>query len=206
MGKSKSSRRWLDEHFSDEFVQRAKSEGHRGRAYYKLKELDKRFQLIRPGLTIVDLGAAPGAWSEYAGQRLKGKGQILAMDILPMDALPNVSFIQGDFHESEVVESLLKELGGQKVDLVISDMAPNISGMDAVDQPKSIYLAELAQDFAVQVLRQGGDLLVKVFQGEGFDAFVMSLKRDFVTVIICKPKASRPRSREVYVLARRYKL
>ncbi len=206
MGKSKSSRRWLDEHFSDEFVQRAQMEGYRGRAIYKLKELDKRFQLIKSGMTIVDLGAAPGAWSEYAGQKLKGKGRILAMDILPMDSLPDVEFIQGDFHEMEVVEKLMNSLKGQRVNLVISDMAPNMSGMDAVDQPRAMYLAELAQDFAHQVLISGGDLLVKLFQGEGFDALILTLRGSFATVTVCKPKASRPRSREVYVLARRYKL
>ncbi len=206
MGKSKSSRRWLDEHFSDEFVQRAQQEGYRGRAVYKLKELDKRFQLLKPGMKIVDLGAAPGAWSEYASQQFKGKGRILAMDILPMDPLPDVEFIQGDFHEIEVVERLMVSLQGQRVDLVISDMAPNMSGIGAVDQPRILYLAELAQDFARQVLCSAGSLLVKLFQGEGFDAFIAALKEDFATVTVCKPKASRPRSREVYVLARRFKL
>ena len=206
MAKSKSSRRWLDEHFSDEFVQRAQQEGYRGRAVYKLKELDKRFELLKPGMQIVDLGSAPGAWSEYVSQRLKGKGHIIATDILPMDSVPDVEFIQGDFHEIEVVEKIMKSLQGQRVNLVISDIAPNLSGMDAVDQPRAMYLAELAQDFAHQVLISGGNLLVKAFQGDGFDAFIVALRDNFSTVTICKPKASRPRSREVYVLARRYKL
>ncbi len=206
MAKSKSSRRWLDEHFSDEFVQRAQQEGYRGRAVYKLKELDKRFQLLKPGMQVVDLGSAPGAWSEYASQKLQGKGRIIAMDILPMDSISDVEFIQGDFHEIEVLEKIMESLKGQGVNLVISDIAPNMSGMDAVDQPRAMYLAELAQDFAHQVLILGGNLLVKAFQGEGFDTFIAGLRGNFATVSICKPKASRPRSREVYVLARCYKL
>jgi len=206
MAKSKSSRRWLDEHFSDEFVQRAQQEGYRGRAVYKLQELDKRFQLLKPGMQIVDLGSSPGAWSEYVSQKLKGKGRIIATDILPMDSVADVEFIQGDFHEIEVVEKIMESLQGQRVNLVISDIAPNLSGMDAVDQPRAMYLTELAQDFAHQVLISGGNLLVKAFQGDGFDAFIVALRDNFSTVTICKPKASRPRSREVYVLARRYKL
>ena len=206
MGKSKSSRRWLDEHLSEEFVQRAQREGYRGRAVYKLQELDKRFQLLKPGMQVVDLGSSPGAWSEYVSRKLKGKGRIIATDILPMDSVPDVEFIQGDFHEIEVVEKIMERLQGQRVNLVISDIAPNLSGMDAVDQPRAMYLTELAQDFAHQVLISGGHLLVKAFQGDGFDAFVATLKGNFSTVTICKPKASRPRSREVYVLARRYKL
>jgi len=196
----------MGEHLSDEFVLRARREGYRGRAVYKLKELDERFHLIKPGMKIIDLGAAPGAWSQYVSQRLQGKGRILAMDILPMDALPGVEFFQGDFHEIEVVEKILNTLHGQQVNLVISDMAPNMSGIDAVDQPRAMYLAELAQDFAHQVLILGGDLLVKLFQGEGFDTFISMLRGDFQVVTVCKPKASRQRSREVYVLARCYKL
>lgn len=203
---SKSSRRWLEEHFADEFVRRAQREGYRGRAVYKLKELDERFGLIKPGMNIIDLGAAPGSWSEYACRRLKGRGRIVATDILLIDSLPGVVFIKGDFRESGVLESILDALQGQRADLVISDMAPNMSGMDAVDQPRAVYLGELAQDLARQVLRSGGDLLVKLFQGEGFDAFVAGLRHNFTSVTICKPKASRPRSREVYVLARGRKL
>ncbi len=206
MAKTKSSRRWLKEHFADEYVKRAQKEGYRSRAVYKLEELHQKDRLLKPGMTIVDLGAAPGGWSQYATRLLDGRGRIIALDILPMDSLPDVEVIEGDFREEEVLNRLLATIGDDKVDLVMSDMAPNISGMDAVDQPRSMYLAELAVDLAGQVLKPGGDLLFKVFQGEGFDALVKDLRARFTKVIIRKPKASRPRSREVYVLARGYKL
>ncbi len=206
MARSKSSRRWLQEHFADEYVKKAQREGYRSRAVYKLDEIQQKDRLIRPGITIVDLGAAPGGWSQYATRLLDGRGKIIASDILPMDGLPDVEFIQGDFREEEVFNQLLTAIGDHPVDLVMSDMAPNISGVEAVDLPRAMYLAELAVDLATRVLGPGGDLLFKVFQGEGFDELVKDLRSRFTRLVIRKPKASRPRSREVYVLARGYKL
>jgi 23S rRNA (uridine2552-2'-O)-methyltransferase len=202
MGRSKSSNQWLRSHFDDEYVKRAQREGYRSRAVYKLAEIQEKDRLIRPGMTIVDLGAAPGGWSQYAAGMLRGQGRIVAMDILPMDELTGVEFIQGDFRDDEVFESLMKSLGETKVDLVLSDMAPNISGMGAVDQPRSMYLVELAVVFADKVLVEGGTLLCKVFQGEGFDPLLADLRSKYSKVLIRKPKASRSRSREVYMLAR----
>jgi 23S rRNA (uridine2552-2'-O)-methyltransferase len=202
MGKSKSSHRWLKAHFDDEYVKRAQREGFRSRAVYKLEEIQQKDRILHPGMTVVDLGAAPGGWSQYAGQLLKGQGHIIALDILPMDALPGVEFIQGDFREETVFDSLMEILGNTGVGLVMSDMAPNISGMEAVDQPRGMYLAELAVDFAARTLEKGGDLLFKVFQGEGFDALVKDLRTQYRKVLIRKPKASRPRSREVYIMAK----
>ena len=202
MARSKSSHRWLREHFDDEYVKRAQREGYRSRAVYKLDEIQQKDRIIKPGMAIVDLGAAPGSWSQYASGLLGGKGTVVAMDILPMEALPGVRFVQGDFREDDVLDKLLQALEGQEVDLVMSDMAPNISGMDAVDQPRSMYLTELAVDFAERVVRPGGGLLIKVFQGEGFDELLRGLRSHYNKVVIRKPKASRPRSREVYALAR----
>jgi 23S rRNA (uridine2552-2'-O)-methyltransferase len=202
MGRSKSSHEWLKSHFDDEYVKRAQREGYRSRAVYKLGEIQQKDHLLRPGMTVVDLGAAPGGWSQYAAPLLGAKGRIIALDILPMDALPGVEFVQGDFREDEVLDLLTGMLGETRVDLVMSDMAPNISGMDAVDQPRSMYLAELAADFAAQVLGKGGDLLFKAFQGEGFDEFLRDLRSQYQKVLIRKPRASRPRSREVYVLGK----
>ena len=202
MARTKSSRRWLKEHFNDEYVKRAQREGYRSRAVYKLAEIQDRDRLIRPGMAVVDLGAAPGGWSQYALGLLGRKGRIVAMDILDMEPLPGVTFIQGDFREDEVLQALLDALDGKPVDLVMSDIAPNISGMEAVDQPRAMYLAELAVDFADRALKPGGDLLVKVFQGEGFDELLRGLRERYSKVLIRKPKASRPRSREVYALAR----
>jgi len=202
MAKSKSSHRWLKEHFNDEYVKRAQRDGYRSRAVYKLDEIQQRDRLIKPGMTLVDLGAAPGGWSQYALPLIGRKGKVMAMDILPMDPLPGVDFLQGDFREDDVLESLIKMLDGREIDLVMSDIAPNISGVEAVDLPRSMYLVELAVDFADRVLKPGGDLLVKVFQGEGFDELVKDLRRRYSKVLIRKPKASRPRSREVYALAR----
>jgi 23S rRNA (uridine2552-2'-O)-methyltransferase len=204
MARSKSSHRWLRSHFDDEYVKRAQREGYRSRAVYKLDEIQRKDRLLKPGMAIVDLGAAPGGWSQYAAKELQGRGRIIAMDILPMDPLDGVEFVQGDFREDEVLDLLMEKLGSDRIDLVMSDMAPNISGMEAVDQPRSMYLAELAIDFAGQVLREGGDLLFKAFQGEGFDAMVKTLRAQYRQVRIRKPKASRPRSREVYVLARHF--
>ncbi|MEJ2644847.1 MAG: 23S rRNA (uridine(2552)-2'-O)-methyltransferase RlmE [Gammaproteobacteria bacterium] len=206
MPRSKSSRRWLKEHFDDEYVRRAQREGYRSRAVYKLEEIQQRDRLLKPGQVVVDLGAAPGGWCQYAQRIVGSKGRVVAMDILPMDPLPGVEFLQGDFREDEVLEKLLTILESRPVDLVMSDMAPNISGMDAVDQPRAMYLAELALDFARRVLRPGGDLLVKVFQGEGFEGYLHDLRASFRQVTSRKPKASRGRSREVYLVARDHKL
>lgn len=205
MARSKSSSRWLQEHFSDPYVKRAQAEGWRSRAVYKLQEINERDRLLKPGTTLVDLGAAPGGWSQYAARALGERGRVLALDILPMDALAGVDFIQGDFREETVFAQLLATLAGTPVDLVISDMAPNTSGLKAVDQPKQMYLVELALDFARQTLRPGGDFLVKVFQGEGFDALLKDLRADFGSVATRKPKASRARSAELYLLARNFR-
>ena len=202
MGKSKSSHQWLRAHFDDEFVKRAQRDGYRSRAVYKLEEIQQKDRILSAGSVVVDLGAAPGGWSQYAVRQLGTKGRILALDILPMDDLPGVEFIEGDFRESEALDSLMKKLDGAAVDLVMSDMAPNISGMEAVDQPRSMYLMELAAEFAAEVLREGGDLLFKGFHGEGFDELIKNLRSHYSKVLIRKPKASRPRSREVYVLAK----
>jgi len=204
VGRSKSSHHWLREHFDDPYVRRAQQEGLRSRAVYKLMEIDERDHLLRAGMTVVDLGAAPGGWAEYAAHRVGERGRVFALDILPMDALADVTFIQGDFHEQAVVDRLLAVLEGRPVDLVMSDMAPNISGMKAVDQPRAMYLCELALDLARQILAPGGDLLMKAFQGEGFDALLRDLRGSFERVVTRKPKASRPRSPEVYLLARNY--
>ena len=206
MAKSKSSQRWLDAHENDAFVQRARAEGWRGRAVFKLQELDTRYRLIRAGMTVLDLGAAPGSWCEYVASRLDGRGRIVATDILAMESIDGVAFFQGDFREAEVLDEILAFLGESKADLVISDMSPNMSGMASVDQPAAMYLAELAMDMASRTLETGGDFLVKLFQGEGFDAFVADLRRHYDSVIVRKPRASRPHSREVYALARGRKL
>lgn len=203
--RSKSSKRWLAEHFSDEYVLRAQREGLRSRAAYKLEEIDQRDHLLRPGTTVLDLGAAPGGWSEYAGKRLHGKGRVLATDILAMEPLPGVEFVQGDFTQDEVLAEVRRRLGDDPVDLVLSDMAPNMSGVDDVDQARAMHLAELALDLARQVLRPGGDFLVKVFQGAGYEEFVKAARAEFETVAVRKPKASRSRSNEVYLLARKRK-
>lgn len=204
MARSKSSHQWLKKHFDDEFVKRAQREGWRSRAVYKLEEIDRKYRLIRPGMTVVDLGAAPGGWSQYVEKALAGKGRIIALDILEMQPLPGVEFIQGDFTEDVAIDLLMNSLGDAQVDLVLSDMAPNISGMQAVDQPRGIYLVELAMDFAAKVLGKKGNLLFKAFQGEGFEEVIKTLRGQYRTVLTRKPKASRSRSREVYVLAQGY--
>ena len=205
MSSRHSKRRWLDEHHRDDYVKRARREGYRSRAAYKLIEIDDKDRILRPGRTVVDLGAAPGGWSQVASRRLGRKGRVVALDILPMEPLDGVAFIQGDFREDSVLALLEGRLEGRGVDLVISDMAPNISGMSAIDQPRAMLLAELALELAERTLRPGGDLLVKLFQGEGSEAFLRSVRERFVRVQIRKPRASRPRSREVYVLARQYR-
>jgi 23S rRNA (uridine2552-2'-O)-methyltransferase len=204
--RSKSSARWLAEHAADPYVKRAHEEGWRSRAAFKLEEIDKAERLLRPGMTVVDLGAAPGGWSQYAARVLAGKGRVIALDVLDMPALPGVEFIQGDFSEDGVLERLQASLGGDKVDLVMSDMAPNMIGISDVDHDRSMYLVDLAVDFAANALRPGGDLLMKVFQGREFQPLVVKLRRQFETVKLRKPKASRARSAEVYVLARGYRL
>jgi len=204
VARSKSSNRWLQEHFNDTYVKRAQQEGYRSRAVFKLLEIQDKDNLLRPGMTVVDLGAAPGGWSEVAVRLVGERGRVVALDILPMDAIAGVEFIQGDFREDEVLDRLMERVGNRPVDLVMSDMAPNISGTKAVDQPRAMYLAELALDLARRVLAPGGDFLVKVFQGEDFDAYLREVRGSFGKVMIRKPKASRPRSREVYLLARNY--
>lgn len=201
MARSKTSNAWLAEHFSDEFVKRARKEGYRGRAVYKLQEIDTRDRLLRPGMTVVDLGAAPGAWSQYVRERLGGSGQVIALDILPMAALPGVEVLQGDFTEESTLKALLDALGGRPVDLVISDMSPNISGVDVADKARAMYLSELAVDFATRVLKPDGALLMKVFQGSGFSELYKGIQGKFTRVVSRKPKASRARSAEIYVLA-----
>lgn len=204
MKRSKSSSRWLKEHFDDPYVKRAQQEGYRSRAVYKLLELNAKEQLLRPGMTVIDLGAAPGSWSQLAADIVGRRGRVVALDILPMDPLPGVEIIEGDFREEAVLQQLLAVVGERPVDIVLSDMAPNISGMTSVDLPRAMYLVELALDLCRLVLKPGGDFVAKVFQGPGSDDFVRALRQSFTRVTIRKPTASRPRSREVYMVARNY--
>ena len=197
MARSKSSARWLKEHFDDQYVKRSQEDGYRSRASYKLLELQEKDRLFKPGMTVIDLGAAPGGWSQVASKLVGSQGRVIASDILAMDALPDVTFIQGDFTEQTVFDQLMAEIGGQ-VDLVISDMAPNMSGNAAVDIPGSMCLVELALDMARQTLKPGGALVVKVFQGEGFEQLLSEMRRLFAKVHSRKPDASRARSREIY--------
>ncbi len=199
--RSKSSQRWLKEHFSDPFVKKAQAEGLRSRAAYKLEELVERDRLLKPGMTVVDLGAAPGGWSQWVRQAMGDSGRVIALDILEMPSLAGVEFLHGDFREDAVLSALEATLGGQQVDLVLSDMAPNKSGIDAVDQPRAMHLAELAMAFADHHLRPGGTFLIKLFQGTDFDAYVRELRRRYTRLAIRKPAASRQRSPEVYALA-----
>lgn len=205
MARSKSSQRWLKEHFADPFVKRAQAEGLRSRAAYKLEELIERDHLLKPGMSVVDLGSAPGGWSQMVAQHLGGKGQIVALDILPMPVIPGVTFILGDFREERVFSELEQVVGGAKVDLVLSDMAPNMSGIASADQARAMHLAELARDFARAHLKTGGAYLVKLFQGVGFDEYVKDLRRHYARVTMRKPKASRARSAEVYALCTGYR-
>jgi 23S rRNA (uridine2552-2'-O)-methyltransferase len=204
--RSKSSARWLQEHANDEYVKRAQKEGWRSRAVFKLEQIQAAEKLLRPGIRCVDLGAAPGGWSQYAARIIGGSSRIVATDILPMDAIVGVDFVLGDFREPEVLEQVLQAVGAEKIDLVLSDMAPNMAGIDAVDQPRSMYLAELALEFADRVLAPGGDLLVKLFQGSGFDQFIKDARRRYGRVVTKKPKASRSRSPEIYLLARQFRM
>jgi len=201
---SKSSPRWLQEHETDKYVKQAHQDGFRSRAVYKLAQIDERDHLFRPGMTIIDLGAAPGGWSQWIGKRVNGHTRLIALDILPMDALPNVTFIQGDFREEAVLVQVLALMGECKADLVISDMSPNMTGMKQVDQPRAMVLAELARDLAREVLQPGGVFLTKMFQGEGSDSYLKSLRQNFKQVVIRKPDASRSRSSEVYVVAKQF--
>jgi len=199
--RSKSSQRWLKEHFSDPYVKKAQAEGLRSRAAYKLEELVERDRLLKPGMVVVDLGAAPGGWSQWVRAALGDSGRVIALDILEMPSLAGVEFLHGDFREDAVLLQLEAALDGKGVDLVLSDMAPNKSGMDTVDLPRAMHLAELAMDFADHHLRTGGALLIKLFQGVGFDDYVRELRRRYTKVVIRKPAASRKRSPEVYALA-----
>jgi 23S rRNA (uridine2552-2'-O)-methyltransferase len=201
MARSKSSNRWLNEHVNDDFVKRAQADAYRSRAVYKLMELNEKDGLLRPGMRVLELGASPGGWTQYVAERLQSSGVIVASDILPMDSIADVHFVQGDFREVEVADEIVAALGDAGADLVLSDMAPNLSGVSATDQARALYLAELARDMAADVLSESGNFLTKVFQGAGFDAFITSLRSDYKKVILRKPKASRPRSREVYAVA-----
>lgn len=205
MARSKSSKRWLQEHFSDQYVKQSQRDGYRSRASYKLVEIDKKDRLFRPGMTVVDLGAAPGGWSQVAAERVGHKGRVFASDILEMDSIAGVEFIQGDFTEDSVFDELMAAINGVPVDLVISDMAPNMSGVGAVDQPRAMYLVELALDMARQILTPGGDFVAKVFQGEGFEPWLAEVRASFTKVVTRKPDASRARSREVYIVGRGFK-
>ena len=205
MKRSKSSSRWLNEHVNDPYVKRAQKDGLRSRASYKLMELNEKDKLIRPGMLIMDLGSVPGGWSQVAGKLVGEKGRVLATDILPMDGLDNVDFIQGDFTSDAVFQQLLDKLDGRQPDLIISDIAPNISGVAVADQAASMYLVELTLDMVRQVLKPGGNYAVKVFQGEGSEAFLKDVRSSFEKVMIRKPEASRPRSREVYLVGKGFK-
>ena len=205
MAKSHSSKSWLKEHHDDVWVKRAHQAGYRSRASFKLLEIHQKDRLFKPGMVVVDLGAAPGGWSQLAAPLVKPGGIVLASDILPMEPLVDVTFIQGDFTEADCFDQILAALQGRPVDLVISDMAPNMSGMQDIDQPKAMYLIELAVDFARQTLKPGASLLMKVFQGEGYPELLATLRQQYGQVLSRKPEASRPRSREIYLLARQYR-
>jgi len=204
-GRTRHGKRWMDEHVADEFVRRARQEGWRGRAVFKLIEIQEKDRLIKPNMTVVDLGAAPGAWSQYALRAVGHRGRVIALDVLPMDPLAGVEFIQGDFREEATLEALQAALGEDRPGVVMSDMAPNISGVPTVDQPRAMYLAELALEFARAHLTPGGALVTKVFQGEGSEALVKEARKIFGTVRMRKPKASRERSREFYLVAGNYR-
>ena len=206
MSRSKSSKQWLQEHFNDVFVKKAQAEGYRSRAVYKLKEIDEKERLFHAGMTVIDLGAAPGGWTQYVAQKLGGLGTVVALDILPMDALSGVHCIQGDFRDESVLAALSDLFPSRAVDVLLSDMAPNWSGNAEVDIPRAMYLSELAFDFSHQMLKPGGTLVMKVFHGSGFDALVKEVRLHFSRVVIRKPAASRSRSRETYLLAKGYHL
>lgn len=207
MKRSNSSKRWLQEHFSDPFVKKAQAEGMRSRAVYKLQEIDNKINLLKPGMTVVDLGSAPGSWSQYVAKKLQNsRSKIIALDILNQEPINGVEFIQGDFAEDSVLEKLMSIIPNHSVDVLLSDMAPNMSGNKAIDNPKAMYLAEITLDFGQKVLKKGASLLMKVFHGEGFDELVKQIRKDFDKVSVRKPEASRARSKETYLLAVGYKL
>ena len=203
--RSKSSHRWLKEHFDDPYVKMAQRDGYRSRASYKLLEIQEKDRILRPGITVVDLGSAPGGWSQVASRVIGNKGRLIALDILPMDSIPDVTFIQGDFTDDAVFSRILDAIGEHPVNLVISDMAPNMSGVREADQPRAMYLCELALDLAGRVLAPGGDFLIKIFQGEGFDTYLRDVREQFDKVLMRKPLSSRGRSREQYLLARGFR-
>ncbi len=203
---SASSKRWLTEHFNDRYVQQAQKKGLRSRAVFKIDELQDKDKLLRPSMVVVDLGAAPGGWSQFCAEQVGDKGTVIACDILPMDSIAGVDFLQGDFREESVLNALLEKIGGTNVDVVLSDMAPNMSGNQSVDQAKSMYLCELALDMCKQVLKPNGSFVIKVFHGEGFDAFFKEIKQSFTSVRTRKPDSSRARSREVYLVAKGFKV
>jgi len=205
MARSKSSGRWLDEHFNDQYVKKSQQDGYRSRASYKLLELQGKDKLFKPGMAVLDLGSAPGGWSQVAVELVGKKGRVVASDILPMEPIEGVDFVQGDFTELEVYEQIIGVLADNKVDLVISDMAPNMSGVSAIDQPKAMYLVELSVDMAEQILSPGGSLIAKVFHGDGFDELLKAVRSKFNKVQIRKPDASRARSKEQYLVARGFK-
>ncbi|KGF63585.1 MULTISPECIES: 23S rRNA (uridine(2552)-2'-O)-methyltransferase RlmE [Pseudomonas] len=205
MARSKTSHNWLKEHFDDKYVKMAQKDGYRSRASYKLLEIQEKDKIIRPGMTVIDLGAAPGGWSQVTSRLIGGQGRLIASDILEMDSIPDVTFIQGDFTEDAVLAQILEAVGNTQVDLVISDMAPNMSGLSAVDMPRAMFLCELALDLAGRVLRPGGDFLIKVFQGEGFDVYHKDIRKLFDKVQMRKPLSSRDRSREQYLLGRGFR-
>ncbi len=205
MARSKSSTGWLKEHFDDQYVQQSQQDGYRSRASYKLLEIAEKDKLFRPGMTVVDLGAAPGGWTQVVAEKIGGKGRIVASDILPMDPIADVAFVQGDFTEDAVLEEILAAIDADHVDLVISDMAPNMSGVKASDQPRAMHLVELALDLARQVLKPGGSFLVKIFHGAGFEEYLKDMRSSFGTVVTRKPGASRTRSSETYLLGRQFK-
>ena len=200
MAKSKSSKNWLREHSEDKFVRMAREQGYRSRASFKLLEIHQKYSILQPGISLVDLGAAPGGWTQVAVQHVGPRGKVFALDLLHMDALPGACILQGDFTEDAVLSSLQDKLAGRRLDLVISDMAPNLSGMKEIDQPSAVWLMEVALDFAAKTLKPGGGFLVKAFQGEGIDQFRAAMKGSFRVVKTCKPEASRHRSREFYLL------
>lgn len=200
MKPSKTSKQWMREHINDPYVQMAQKDGYRSRAAYKLLEIDERDHLLKPGMVVVDLGATPGGWCQVAATKLGQHGKIIALDLLPLDPLPRVEFIQGDFRDDAVLAKLEEKLDGQQIGLVISDMAPNMSGIDSADQARSMHLAELALEFAVQHLKPGGAFVVKVFQGVGFEEYLKLMRSHFVKVVTRKPKASRDRSSEQYLV------
>ena len=205
MARTKTSKKWLDEHVNDPYVKKAQLDGYRSRASYKLIEINEKDKLIRPGSVVMDLGSAPGGWSQVLAPWVGDSGRVIASDILPMDGIVGVSFIQGDFTEEAVYNQILSELNGEKVDVVVSDMAPNLSGVNTTDQYSSIYLVELALDMARNVLKPGGSFCAKVFQGVGYEEYAKDVRTSFDKVLVRKPAASRPRSREVYIVGKGFK-